>query len=256
MPLELVVPTGYSLVSNYEWGVDVDTNDSGTAVWQPLRLLTSMTPTPTQITRDEQVFENNGAPNLGVIGVGYSLASTSRLATAVASGLALPEYELLAAKSRLKGTANVAHVRWYHKPRTAGVVPQPVAFEAYVSVAQAPPTTGTNGDTSDVTYTLATKGEAVEIVNPYAGAGVAVDPVITSVTPTGRSVGEQVTILGANFTAAATITFDGVAVPADTITYVDTTRLVITIPAGAAGASDVIVTTTAGASNTVSYTVV
>lgn len=256
MPLTPTVPAGYSLVNNYEWGLDVDLTDSGTATWQAHRLLTSLTPTPTQTTRDEQTFDDLGSPNQGVTGVGYSLACASRLATAVATGLALPEVELLDARSRLSGTANTAHVRWYHKPKTAGVIPRPVAFEAYVSVAQTPPTTGTNGDTSDILFTLATKGAVLEIANPFAGAAVAVAPVITSITPTGRSVGEQVTIIGTGFTAAATITFDGVAVPADTITFVSTTMLVITIPAGAVTASPVIVTTTAGASNTVSYTVV
>lgn len=249
------LPAGYSLVSDHEWGLDVDLTDAGTATWQPHRLMTTMTPTPTQVTRPEETMDDDGAPNQGVVGYGVALAATSRLATAVASGLYLPEVEVLDTKSRLPGTLNAAHVRWYHKPKTAGVTPHPVAFEAWVSCAQTPPTTGTAGQTSDIVHTLTTKGKITQIVNPYAGAAVAVAPVITSITPTGRSVGEQITILGTGFTAAATITIDGTAVPADTITYVGPNMLVVTIPAGAVTASPVIVTTTAGPSNTVSYTV-
>jgi len=125
-----------------------------------------------------------------------------------------------------------------------------------VAVAAAPPTTGTNGDTSDVTFTLTTQGTISEIANPYAGAAVEVDPVITSVTPAGRSVGELVTIIGTGFTPASTVTIDALSVPADTLTVVSTTMIIATIPATAAGAANVIVTTAAGASNAFAYTVV
>lgn len=255
MPLESSLPAGYALVSDHEWGLDVDLTDAGTATWQAHRLMTTMTPTPNQITRDEQTMDDDGNPNQGVVGYGVSLAATARLAAATATGLYLPEIELLDTKSRLQGSANAAHVRWYHKPKTPGVVPHPVAYEAWVAVAQTPPTTGTVGNTSDIVHTLTTKGTITEIANPWGGAGVTAAPVITSVTPDGRAVGEQLTILGTGFTAAATITIDGISLAPEEITYVGPNMLVVTIPVGASGASDVIVTTAGGASNTVSYTV-
>lgn len=253
--MDTTLPAGYSLVSDHEWGLDVDLNDAGTPSWQAHRLMTTMTPTPNQITRDEQTMDDDGNPNQGVVGLGISLAVTARLAAALATGLYLPEIELLDTKSRLPGTPNAAHVRWYHKPKTPGQVPHPVAFEAWVSVAQTPPTTGTVGNTSDIAHTLATKGKITQIANPYAGAAVAAAPVIASITPTGRSVGELITISGSGFTPAATVTIDGVSLTPEEIFYVGPNMLVVAIPTGAVTASPVIVTTTAGASNTVSYTV-
>lgn len=249
------LPAGYSLVSDHEWGLDVDLTDTAAATWQQHRLMTTMTPTPTQVTRDEQTMDDNANPNQAVVGVGVALAATSRLAAATATGLYLPEVEVLDTKSRRPGTLNAAHVRWYHKPKTPGQVPHPVAFEAWVSVAQTPPTTGTVGATSDVVHTLTTKGTILEIANPYLGAGVAATPVIAAVSPAGRAIGELITIGGSGFTAAATVTIDGVSLTPEEITYVGPNMLIVTIPTGAVGPSPVIVTTTGGASNTVAYTV-
>lgn len=255
MALETSLPAGYSFVSDHEWGMDVDLTDGGAPTWQPHRLMTTMTPTPTQVTRDQQTMDDNANPNQAVVGYGVALAATARLATALASGLYLPEIEVLDTKSRQPDPFNKAHVRWYHKPKSAGVAPHPVAFEAWVSVAQTPPTTGTVGATSDIVHTLTTQGTILEIANPYAGAGVAVAPVVSSVSPEGRGIGEIVTIAGSGFTAAATVTIDGVALTPAEISYIGPNRLDVIIPATAAGAADVIVTTTAGASNAVSYAV-
>ncbi|WP_419704989.1 IPT/TIG domain-containing protein [Promicromonospora sp. NFX87] len=256
MPLPSSLPAGYSLVSDFEWGLDIDLTDTDvTPTWQAHRLLTSMTPTPTQVTRDEGTFDDEGNPNQGVVGVGVALAATSRLATALGTGLYLPEVEVLDIKSRQASPFNAAHCRWYHKPKQPGVTPHPVAFEGWVSVAQTPPTTGIVGATSDVTHTLTSKGKILEIANPYTGAAVAQDPIIAAISPAGRAVGEIITINGSNFTAAATVTIDGIALAPEEINYVGPNQLVVVIPVAAAGASPVIVTTTAGASNAVQYTV-
>jgi hypothetical protein len=52
------------------------------------------------------------------------------------------------------------------------------------------------------------------------------------------------------------VTIDGVPVVADTLTVVNDSTIVAVIPAGTAGAADVIVTNATGASAAVSYTVV
>lgn len=78
-------------------------------------------------------------------------------------------------------------------------------------------------------------------------------PVVVSVAPSGQSVGEDVVIAGRNFTGMSGVTIDGVAVVSPLLASDD--MIVATIPTGAAGASDVIVTTTDGASAAYSYTV-
>ena len=79
------------------------------------------------------------------------------------------------------------------------------------------------------------------------------DPVIVSVAPAGQAVGEQVVISGYNFTGTTGITIDGTAV----VDFIEASgdTLVATIPTGAAGAADVIVTTADGSSAAFSYTV-
>lgn len=81
-----------------------------------------------------------------------------------------------------------------------------------------------------------------------------VAPVLSTILPAGESVGDTVTLTGTDFIGTTGITIDGVAVV--TFTVVSDTTITAVIPTGATGASPVIVTTSAGVSNTVSYTVV
>lgn len=81
-----------------------------------------------------------------------------------------------------------------------------------------------------------------------------VAPVLATALPAGQSVGEDITLAGTGFVGTSGITVDGVAVV--TFTVNNDNSLTLTIPAGASGASDVIVTNLAGVSNTISYTVI
>jgi len=78
-------------------------------------------------------------------------------------------------------------------------------------------------------------------------------PAITSITPAGQSVGEVIIVQGFGFTGATSVTVDAIAA---NFVVQSSTSLAVVIPAGAAGAADVIVTTPNGASPAVSYTVV
>lgn len=80
------------------------------------------------------------------------------------------------------------------------------------------------------------------------------DPVIYSVTPAGQSVGEQVVITGTNFTGMTGVTIDTIAVVSPLLA--DDSTIIATIPTGAAGAANVIVTTADGTSAAYAYTVV
>ncbi len=83
------------------------------------------------------------------------------------------------------------------------------------------------------------------------------NPFITSITPTGKSVGGQVLVQGYNLTPITSMTFDGVSVASGASRVeINSGAVYVTIPAGASGASDVIITTANGTSNTVTYTTV
>lgn len=118
----------------------------------------------------------------------------------------------------------------------------------------------TRGQVDTVTLTLAIKRDAAhgnghfrETLLPY---DTTPNPYITSITPSGRSVGGQVLVQGYNLTPITAMTFDGVTVASGNRVEMNSGAVLVTIPAGAAGASDVIITTANGASNTVVYTVV
>ncbi|MDO7845075.1 Ig-like domain repeat protein [Hymenobacter sp. M29] len=79
-------------------------------------------------------------------------------------------------------------------------------------------------------------------------------PAITSLSPTSGPVGTSVTISGSNLAGTTSVSFDGVA--QTTITGNTGTSLTVNVPAGVAlGATDVVVTTPSGSSNTSTFTV-
>lgn len=82
------------------------------------------------------------------------------------------------------------------------------------------------------------------------------NPYIRAISPAGKAVGGQVLVEGYNLTPITAMTFDGVTVTAPNRVEVHSGAVYVTIPTGAAGASDVIITTANGASNTAAYTVV
>lgn len=77
-------------------------------------------------------------------------------------------------------------------------------------------------------------------------------PVVANATPSGAAVGDVLKVTGNRFTGVTGITLDG-----ETVTDYqvhDTNTLYIVVPAAVTGAADLIVTTSAGASNTYEYT--
>lgn len=118
----------------------------------------------------------------------------------------------------------------------------------------------TRGSVRAVTLVLAIKRDAAhgnghfrETLLPY---DTTPNPFIVSVTPAGKSVGGQVLVQGYNLSGITAMTFDGVTVAAPNRIEMNSGAVLVTIPTGAAGASDVIITTANGASNTAAYTVV
>lgn len=256
MPLPNTVPAGFEHASSYEYAMDVNLGTPAAPLWQRVRLVTNLAVTRPKQTRDEQTYEDNGAANQGIMGVGHNIVVTLDTPRK-ADGSRLPEYAKMRAAANSKGEANTLHVRWYDFPKTPGMAPDPDdAWEGYVTTDESWVNTGPGGEVRAAQFTLAGKGEAVKIANPASTPGASVPPSLTAVTPTGRSVGEQVTISGSNFAGITDVSIDGLSVPADEYTVVNASTIVAVIPATAAGAADVIVTNAAGASDAVTYTVV
>lgn len=260
MAYDPTLPAGSTLGKSFEYGVDIDLNAFGItpATWQSVRRMFNFVPTMTPITQDAATYDDKGSPNSDVSAWSFSLAFSVYVNHSATTGALPPELAALFTRYGDKiGNDAVAHVRWYHKPGD-GSTPDPTdAFEGNVTVAIVRGNTGPDGTNEMWNVTLTGKGYATRITNPFTGwATGATAPVITTVTPAGRSVGELVTINGSGFLGATGVSIDAVAVTADNFTIVSSSTIVATIPATAAGASDVTVTTPAGTSNAVSYTVV
>jgi hypothetical protein len=87
---------------------------------------------------------------------------------------------------------------------------------------------------------------------PTMDTGDDSEPIITTILPAGKTVGDQVVIAGSRFTGATAVKF--AAVDATSFTVVSDSTIVAIIPAGT-GAKNVTVITPDGTSNAVSYTV-
>ena len=79
-----------------------------------------------------------------------------------------------------------------------------------------------------------------------------VAPSITSANPSGQAAGQVVTLTGAGFYGATSITFGGVAAPLFTVD--SSTQIKVVVPPGAAGSAPIVVTGPAGASSARAYT--
>lgn len=150
---------------------------------------------------------------------------------------------LLRARRGQFGEDSRIYVRWY---RTDGI---DEAWSGVAVVTWQRANTATT-DVEAASVTLAGYGVATAITNPYSASAV---PVITTVSPAGGTTagGTLVTITGQFFTGvtgAASVKFG--ANNATNYTVVSDSKIVATAPAGTAGAKDVIVTNTAGASTT------
>lgn len=139
-----------------------------------------------------------------------------------------------------------------------GVMKRRVCANCWVrSVSNDQPT---RGSADMVTLVLVVKRDAAhgnghfrETLLPF---DTTPNPFIATITPAGKSVGGQVLVQGYNLTPITATTFDGVTVAAGARVELNPGAVYVTIPTGAAGASDVIITTANGASNAAGYTVV
>lgn len=143
------------------------------------------------------------------------------------------------------GDSARVYVRWY---RTDGLAE---AWQGRAIVEVTPSKTGV-ADLNELAVTLSGDGVLTPIANPYAPASV---PSISSATPSGASVGQQVTIKGTGFTG--TVATTGVKFGATNATswvVVSDQVIVAVVPTGTAGAANIVVTNATGPSTAFAYT--
>lgn len=261
------LPAGSTLGKSYEYGFDVYNGTASAGLvasasdplWLPVRRALNVVPTMTPVTQDAQSYDDKGAPNADVSAWSWTLGAAAYVNRSATTGEPVAELKVLQLRvGDTKGeTAQVA-VRWYHKPSDGSTADPNEAFIGIATVAYTRNNAGPEGTNEQWGLTLTGVGFATRLsANPFSGwADDTSLPVITSVLPAGRSIGGQVTITGTEFDGATAVTIDGVTVPTTTWTLIGSTTIIAEIPAGAVGASPVIVTTAAGASASVSYTVV
>lgn len=161
----------------------------------------------------------------------------------VDAGVEDPGQALLRARRGQFGDGSRIYVRWY---RTDGI---DEAWSGVAVVSWQRANTSTK-DVESASVTLAGYGEATAIANPYSANAV---PTVLSVSPSTGSTagGELVTITGQYFTGVTGAT--GVkfgSTNATNYTVVSDSKIVATAPAGTAGAVNVVVTNSVGASTT------
>lgn len=221
--------------------VDVSADNT---TWINLKGIDDLTPSENATLQSADTYDTAGFNQFEKTMTGAKLVA--KVLRPTTAGIPSDAGQELARGTRFQfGTAARLYVRWYD--RNGGT-------EAYTMYALVDWNQSKSGvaDLDEVTITFTADGVVTPITNPYAAAAV---PLITSVTPSGVSVGNLITITGQNFTG--TVVTTGVKVGATNATnwtVLSDSTIVATMPAGSAGATTVTVTNAVGASTAFSYT--
>lgn len=223
---------------NSAWRLDVNTGTTAVPVWTQVRAVNSFSPNVNYTTQDASDFDTGDWGSDAVTQRKWQAAAV--LLRKHASGVYDPGQEAL---RQAADDVDLVEVRFYDRSTPAG--------EAYQGTAlvQWAPQGGVGTALQSVNVTLLGQGARVPIGNP---SGTGTVPVISSVTPTGQTVGDQIVIKGGNYTGTTAVTIDGVS--ATEFVVVDASTLVAVIPATVAGAADITVTTPGGTSAPYAYT--
>jgi hypothetical protein len=213
------------------------------ATWLSIAGITDLSPneSPTLMAADD--YDSNGFSNSEKTLTGWKVVVKANRKTT--SGVFDPGQELVRQARFQFGDSARLYVRWYDRNGA------PEAYTGRTIIDWQQSKTGV-ADLEEVTMTYTGDGALTPITNPYAAAAV---PVIATATPSGVSVGNQVTITGNGFTG--TVVTTGVkfgATNATAWTVVSDSLIVAIMPAGSAGAANITVTNAAGASTAFSYT--
>lgn len=152
-------PTQYGF--SYEYGVDIWLTDK----WQPIRFISSVSPTVSPKEVDAATYDDNGADHPVRVGETPSLSFYVQMHR-LASGNFLPEVEALLAATRpdAVGSLGVVKVRYYDKP-VKGKPNSKEAYEMTATVSAERASTG-NAELSGWNFTLNGQGARKGITNP------------------------------------------------------------------------------------------
>ena len=213
------------------------------STWLNIAGVTDFSPNenPTIVAADD--YDSNGFEAKEKTMTGWKLVVKANRKTN--AGVFDPGQELIRTTRFQFGDLARLYFRWYD--RTG--VPEAYSGRALVDWQQSK--TGI-ADLEEVTITGTGDGVLAPITSPYVASAV---PVIATATPSGVAVGGQGQITGNGFTG--TVATTGVKFGATNATswvVVSDSLIVAIMPAGSAGAANIVVTNAAGASTAFSYT--
>ena len=247
--MSVPLPTDVTLGQSFERGLDINLGTAGAPSWQPIRRISAWAPTYPATTQEAGTYDDQGADNSEITGRSFATSLTVQGNRYLTTGLYLPELEALIAASKSIGSAAVVEIRWYHKP--ASGTPHPTdAGQGFVTVEATRQNTG-NAEIDVYNISLTGKGKFAPIANPFLGWD-ATEPVLSTVTPDEAGAGDLVTIVGTGLLGATLVKFGAVTAPEFVVANGAT--IIAALPAGAAGAANVTVTTPGGVSNAIPYT--
>lgn len=227
-----------SLARRFKFQVSADNTN-----WLSVAGMTDLSPneTPTIVAADD--YDSNGFSSFEKTMTGSKVVVKANRKTN--SGVFDPGQELVRQARFQFGDQARVYVRWYDR----NGAPEAYSGRALVDWQQSK--TGV-ADLEEVTMTFTIDGVLSSITNPYSPTNA---PVVASATPSGVSVGNQVTITGNGFTGTVATTgvkFGGTS--ATSWTVLSDSTIVAIMPAGSAGAAAVVVTNATGPSNSYAYT--
>lgn len=245
-----IAPTQGVNASSYEWILRVGVipeNPSTPIEWLTYPDITALQPNPTDRTSDGSTYANKGQEDTSIIGESFNLTLNGKVVKNQDGDLH-PALALLveAANAKLPGgnpNRKVIAVQYYHYSIAA------MAWEYTAEVGWTRANTG-NADNEFLSLTLSSKGDRKVIANP---AITPEDPaVITGATPTGATAGAWIEVEGSGFFRVSKVTVGG----EDVVNYQVTasSQVFLQLPEGTAGSAPIVITTSAGDSNSFEYT--
>jgi hypothetical protein len=220
----------------------VDVSTDGTT-WLPFKGMQDFSPKESPTNQSIASYDNAGFDSFEKTMTAWDVTIKANRPTT--AGVFDPGQELVRAAQFQFGDSARVYIRWYDRNGAAGAK----SGRALVDWNQSK--TGV-ADVEEVTASFKGDGALTAITNPYAAAAV---PVIATATPSAQPVGTLVRITGANFTG--TVATTGVkfgATNATTWDVVSDSLIEAVVPAGSAGAANILVTNAAGASTAFGYT--
>jgi hypothetical protein len=206
--------------------------------------LDNLKTTPSPVAVPSNRYGNKGAQSSQKIADNYVITfgvEAVRGANGMFVAAQAPVRDLLK-KGRLTGADNLIDAQWFDA--LDDDVP---AFQGTFRIEWDDANTG-YADGAGWAFTLTSVSPVSQITSPIATAL----PLIETVLPTGKTVGDVIYIKGFKFTGTTGVSVDGVNVVKFTV--IDDNTLSVLVPTGVSGASPVIVTNAAGASTAYAYT--